>query len=320
MRKFLLFVLVLFSFLSMHEIYADNKEAIFGSEISAVLIDNSTLNGEIIESRFIFHTFYGDLEVPFTEVKRIINNGDLQNIKIEMKNGDILKGSFDKKYLRINCILGNVKLFFEKIKMISFSRSITLDKNFEKDWNIEFINANRWNYSIVDTTLVVKEIIPSIINKEGGGTWAIVRLVKDISPIQDFSAMFKYRWDLFSKEATPMQYVKLKLYNTKDEIIAGGGYTDGWISYTGTQIFILGNIEENLGKGISPPSGRSKLTLRRSREFITIYINDEEVISGKNSDSIKKIIIEFGFYSLINPEQNSSFGNLSIEKFSLIDN
>ena len=319
MRKFLLFVLVLFCFLSMHEIYADNKEAIFGSEISAVLIDNSTLNGEIIENRFIFHTFYGDLEVPFTEVKRIINNGDLQNIKIEMKNGDILKGSFDKKYLRINCILGNVKLFFEKIKMISFSRSISLKKDFERDWRIEFIDVESWKFSLVDTTLIVREIIPLFMNEKGGGTWAIVKLTKDLLPVKDFNAIFQYGWEVVSAENNAMQYVNLKLYNSEGEIVAGGGYTDAWDSYSGTQIFLLGDVKKIFGMGTAPYSGNSQLSLSRIKEHIEILSNDEEILSGENSDLITKVEIEFGFYPLINNEGISSFGNLSINKFKLVE-
>jgi hypothetical protein len=319
-RYLLQFIALLFYVSSVPKICADDKHISSDVELSAQLVDDSILKGSIVESSFTFHTSYGDLEVPFNEVRKIVNKGDINDIVIEMKNGDVLKGSFYKKYLKINCLLGNVKLFYDYIKIISFTHSVYLDKNFDKDWNIEFIDAISWDYSFVDTVLVVKEIVPSIINEEGGGTWAVVRLVKDVSPIRDFSAIFKYAWNTISVKTDNIQYLKLNLYNGEDKIIAGGGYTDAWIGYSGTQIYILGDIKKILGKGTSPPSGKSKLTLHRSGEKITIKINDEEVISGQNSDPISKIKIEFGFYALINYEQASSFGDLSIEEFILKDN
>lgn len=186
----------------------------------------------------------------------------------------------------------------------------------DSEWKISFVNALGWDYESSSASLAVKDISPLGINHDSGGTWAVVKLRRDVTPRSDFDVNLELGWDS-EGSVSAMQYVAIWLLDPQGNRIAGGGYHDAWVSYSGAHLFYVGQDKKSFERGADPLAGESIISIHRNKGYVQILRDGAPVHAGKNSEPVTAVEIEFGYYPFRQNESESFFGAETIRYLEL---
>lgn len=183
-------------------------------------------------------------------------------------------------------------------------------------------NASGLDENVSGGKLVVEDINdPWVINREGGGTWALVTLFSQAfdPPLSDFNSEFQFSWssddpDTGVQSVQAMQGIYIAAYDTEAAQITRAGYHDSWVSYPGGKAGkIRGEDEINVAQHRLESSGSATINISRTGDEVVVSWDGEPLMSGTNDKPLQSIGILFYYYAYDGVGGPSFFGTESVD-------
>lgn len=133
----------------------------------------------------------------------------------------------------------------------------------------------------------------------------------------DFNLIFDLEWELPSDRRF-MGMANVHLINTRNETIASAGLSDGWIKGPARFSAAIGKTILKQRKD-APDIKRKTFRIERIAGTISIFIDDEKILSEQNEAIVSALRFQLGQNLLMDEEGNiqSKFGRFSIHRIAL---
>jgi hypothetical protein len=213
---------------------------------------------------------------------------------------------------RIELILGLLL-----ITVVVFGAATGFTEDFDDEvldpaWRVSFQDANGWSFTEEGTELRVTDINPAVINPGGGGTWAIVKLRRDLDPLTDFTVDFEISWDS-EDSVDPMQTLYIALYDDSGSRIALAGYYDAWSQQRGSQQAIIGSEQFLSGYNTLDFNGMTSIGILREGSDVSITWDGSQLGSGRADGILNRVEIQFYYYAFEDLRYSSFFGTEAVD-------
>ncbi len=187
-------------------------------------------------------------------------------------------------------------------------------------WDIVLEYADGWTYSESGTLLTVTDISPTFINPDPNGTiWAIVRLTQSCAPLGDFQVEFSFSWDS-EGDNRAMQLVWVSLYAVNGDLVARGGYCDGWVGHRGCKYADICGSTWHSGTDTLPLFGNASVGIDRNGDLVTVSWDGTPVFSGVCALPVEDVEVSFQYFAYdyqYQGQTTSFFGSESVDVISV---
>lgn len=174
-------IAILLSFLLMAACWAADE---LGVEHKAPLlkivvdfIDGSSIIGVPSTDSFKLQTDFATLDIPLSQIHRIVMSDDHETVSLELENGDILRGTLDRDRVDFTSALGDISAKLVSITEISINaggtgggpaKGLVLHYTFDRDTEtIEDRSPSENNGTLHNGTLVHKDGHGKVLSLDG---------------------------------------------------------------------------------------------------------------------------------------------------------
>jgi hypothetical protein len=186
------------------------------------------------------------------------------------------------------------------------------DRMLDPTWSIRFQNSGGWSFNESGNDLTFTDIIPTVINKGDGGTWAKVMLSRTFTPLDNFDVDFDFSWNS-AGSPLPMQSVSINLYDSIGNQIALAEYFDAWVQSRGEKYAIAGENSFYSGYNTLPFDGTASVDILRFGNNINVLWDGASLVTGRSKYPLSRIDLEFRYYAYDGWAGTSFFGSESID-------
>ena len=182
-------------------------------------------------------------------------------------------------------------------------------------WHITFAGSVGWEAEEAGTELTVTDIVPGAV----GTTSAFhsqLYLSRQFTPLSDFAAHFDLSWDS-AGSVSAMQYVFLQLRSAGGEKIGQGGYSDGWVLWSGAKNAMAGANGYNTGNNSMPLAGALSVEITRTNGQVDVWFDGAHAVSGTSTVLLARADIVFQYYAYDGSMGTSLFGTESVDLVSI---
>lgn len=279
------------------------------------LQDGSRLLGKAQPTEFRLRSDNTEAKIDLAQVRRLRVDPVETVVVCTMRDGTDLRGVPDIDAFEALTLLGLLKVPLSSVRKISITPPIVIAGSGEAPWNWSLINAEGWDLDNEEGALTVTAIEPRTVVRGGNGKRSSVKLWREVEAVQDFTLDCDLSWWGPGRHA--MQYLSIKLLNSRGEVIASGGHTDAWLAHLGSRSSAISGKPLRNRLNTQPVSGSATVTITRSDGEVRVLWDDKVIQSGSNSDPVARMELWFEFYACVN-WRKSVFGQETVHRLVLL--